>query len=89
MKKKPLRMCVGCRESFLQEELLRLVASEDGVRIDRGQKLPGRGAYLCCRTACVEKAKKRQSLQRALKCPVPEAIWVEIDQAIKVARVEE
>ncbi len=89
MKKEPLRMCVGCRESFLQKELLRLVASEGGVAIDGPQKLPGRGAYLCFRTACVERAKKRQSLQRALKCPVPDQIWIEIDQAVAAARVEE
>jgi len=89
LKKEPLRMCVGCRESFLQKELLRLVASEDGITIDASQKLPGRGAYLCFRTACVERAKKRQSLQRALKCPVPDQIWIGIDQAVAAARVEE
>ena len=46
MKKEPQRMCVGCRESFLQKELLRLVAREDGILIAASQKLPGRGAYL-------------------------------------------
>ncbi len=89
MKKEPLRMCVGCRESFPQRDLIRLVASEGNPVIDDRQKLPGRGAYLCCRPACVERAKKRQSLQRALKCPVPEQIWIGIDQAVAAAKVEE
>ena len=89
MKKEPLRMCVGCRESFLQTDLWRLVAWKDGVWIDALEKLPGRGTYLCLRTACVERAKKRQSLQRALRCPVPDQIWIGIDQAVAAARVEE
>ena len=74
---------MGCRESFPQKQLLRLVAGkEDGVTIDRTGRMAGRGAYLCFKGACVEKAKKKQSLQRALKCPVPEGIWIELDQVL-------
>lgn len=83
MKKAPQRTCVGCRNLFPQNQLLRLVAGKDcDVAIDRSGRMAGRGAYLCFDEACVGKAKKRQSLQRALKCPLPETIWLEIDQLL-------
>ncbi len=79
-KRRPLRTCVACREKRDQRELMRITASKDGVvTLDSQQKLPGRGAYICYRQECVEKAKKRDLLRRALKCPVPEEIWGIID----------
>ncbi|MBP6137083.1 MAG: YlxR family protein [Clostridiaceae bacterium] len=82
-KKRPLRTCVACREKRDQRELMRITASKDGVvTFDSQQKLPGRGAYLCYRRECVEKAKKRDLLRRALKCPVPEEIWKNIDYTV-------
>lgn len=89
MKKEPLRMCVGCRERFPQKELLRLVASPEGVAIDRTGRMPGRGAYLCYRETCVIGAFKKKSLQRALRQALNESIWIEIDQAVKSANERE
>lgn len=86
MKREPQRTCVGCREVFPQKELLRIAATADsGPVLDFRQKKPGRGAYLCYQASCVAQARKRQSLQRALKCPVPENIWIEIDRAVETA----
>lgn len=83
----PLRTCVGCREAFPQKDLLRIVADKAGeVRLDFDQRAAGRGAYLCYRQACLDRAVKRQSLGRALKRPVPQSIWIEIDQAVKAAQ---
>ncbi len=62
---------------------MRVTASKDGkVALDSEQKLPGRGAYLCYRRECVVKAKKRDSLRRALRCAIPEEIWNDIDSAV-------
>ena len=90
MRQAPQRTCVGCRETFPQQQLLRIAAKgPGGVSLDLTQKMPGRGAYLCYSEECLEKAKKRQSLQRALRCPLPEIIWIEIDQAVKSAHTRE
>ncbi len=63
--------------------MMRVSASKDGeVRLDLSQKLPGRGAYLCYRHECVEKARKRDLIRRALKCSVPEEVWVDIENAV-------
>lgn len=46
--------------------LVRVVRQEDGVRVDPGGKLAGRGAYLHNRRSCWEKGLKG-SLAHALK----------------------
>ena len=61
----PLRSCVACRRVRPKAELLRVARSRGaGPRVDaRG---PGRGAYVCPETECVERAIGRGGLTRAL-----------------------
>ena len=67
MKKVPLRMCVGCREMKEKRDLIRIVrTSEHSGEIDLTGKKPGRGAYICNDPACLKKAKKSKSMERAL-----------------------
>lgn len=54
----PQRTCVGCRETLAKRALIRVVRSPDGVRVDPGGKLPGRGAYLHDRVSCWESGLK-------------------------------
>lgn len=66
-KKIPMRMCVACREMRPKKELLRIVRTADGtVEVDRTGKKNGRGAYLCAREECLNKALKIRTLNRAL-----------------------
>lgn len=67
-KKIPMRMCVGCREMHEKRELIRIVKSaEDMVSIDMRGKAPGRGAYICKKSDCLERAMKSRALERALE----------------------
>jgi len=51
-----------------QAELTRFVKSPSGEVVEDPQRrLPGRGAYLHPRQECVESARKRRSLERALR----------------------
>jgi len=51
-----------------KKELVRVVRAPDGaVAIDPTGKLPGRGAYICKVSGCVENAGKRRILERNLK----------------------
>jgi len=61
----PQRTCVGCRSVRLRTSMKRLLVGPDGLCLDRGEGLPGRGAYVCGEAACVPKAVR--SLGRALK----------------------
>ena len=54
----PQRTCVGCREVLPKRNLLRLVRTDEGVRVDPTGKLAGRGAYLHDARACWEKGLK-------------------------------
>ncbi len=67
-KKIPMRMCVGCREMHEKRELIRIAKSAEGmVSIDMRGKAPGRGAYICRKSDCLERAMKSRALERALE----------------------
>jgi hypothetical protein len=79
-RKRP-RTCVGCRKEEGKRELLRIVRSPAGeVRVDRGGKAPGRGAYLCRNRECLRSARKRDALSKALKTKVPLEIYEELEK---------
>lgn len=62
----PQRTCVGCRQVLPKRTLIRLVRSQDGVKIDPTGKAAGRGAYLHNKRSCWE-AGLKGSLAHALK----------------------
>ena len=70
-RREPQRTCVGCRETQGKRSLIRVVRSQDGIKVDPTSKLPGRGAYLHDRRSCWEKALKG-SLERALRVRLDE-----------------
>ncbi len=71
MKKKiPIRKCIGCGQRKSKFELIRIVNNQDQIVIDPSGKLPGRGAYICPDKDCLEKARKKNSLDAALKTKV-------------------
>ena len=70
----PERQCVGCGRRAPQAELMRLCAARDeGTRRvvpSVGRERSGRGAYLCRREVCLERAVMRKAFQRAFKTSV-------------------
>jgi hypothetical protein len=63
----PVRTCVVCREKGGKRALIRIVRTEQGVVSDLTGKLNGRGAYLCHRSECWEKALRSDILEKALR----------------------
>ncbi|HAA47645.1 MAG TPA: DUF448 domain-containing protein [Synergistaceae bacterium] len=81
-RKRP-RTCVGCRNEEGKRELLRIVRTPEGdLRVDTGGKAPGRGAYLCKNLECLQAARKRDALSRALKVKVPREIYDELEELL-------
>ena len=77
VKKIPMRRCIGCMESRPKKELIRIVATrpeEEGaapkVVLDPTGKAPGRGAYLCPKPECFQKAVKKRAVARNLEVEV-------------------
>jgi predicted RNA-binding protein YlxR (DUF448 family) len=67
-----LRRCVACRRLEDRRGLWRVIRlAEGGLALDRGM---GRSAYLCPTGDCLEEARRRRRLQRALRCPVPDSL---------------
>lgn len=63
----PQRRCVGCLAVRPKSDLLRLARTgQDEVVIDKRGKMSGRGAYICRRRACIEKAVEARRFERAL-----------------------
>jgi len=82
-RREPVRTCVGCREEAGKRGLIRLVRGADGaVRPDPTGRAHGRGAYLHADAGCLEAARKRRALERALKADVPTALWQELTPAV-------
>jgi predicted RNA-binding protein YlxR (DUF448 family) len=74
-----VRTCVGCREEGTKSSLVRLVRGADGtVHLDPPGRAPGRGAYLHLTERCIDQARRRKALERALKAKVPDTLWKDL-----------
>lgn len=67
----PIRTCVACRETGAKRGLTRIVRGPEGdVAIDPTGKRNGRGAYLCDKAACWDRAVSSPLLARALNTEI-------------------
>ena len=93
-----MRKCIGCNESFPKKSLCRIVKTKiklenetaeekEIVRFDASGKLNGRGAYICKKLDCFEKALKSKRLSRALEIEIPSEVYDEIKA--EILKVEE
>lgn len=76
VKKPPMRHCLGCGAELPKNELIRVVRSPEGViSIDATGKSAGRGAYICKKAACLQKARKSGRLGKALDSSISDEIY--------------
>ena len=79
----PMRKCVGCGERRTKKELIRIVRTpEGGIAADTTGRMNGRGAYICPRTACLDKAVRSRGLERSLDIRIPDEILDELRRSI-------
>ncbi|WP_142415237.1 RNase P modulator RnpM [Hathewaya massiliensis] len=84
VKKTPERMCVGCMEMKPKKELIRIVKNkENEIFMDITGKKPGRGAYICRSTSCLESAFKTKRLEKNLSHKVDEEIYLKLKEEIE------
>jgi predicted RNA-binding protein YlxR (DUF448 family) len=75
----PIRTCVGCRQEAGKQTLIRIVRrAEGGAATDARGLTRGRGAYLHPDPVCIEAARKRRTLERALRTPIQAELWSEL-----------
>ena len=78
----PVRTCVACRQEAGKGSLVRVVRRADGaVAVDVTGRAQGRGAYLHRDPSCLEIARKKKALDRALRAVVTPECWAEIESS--------
>ena len=83
VRKTPLRMCTGCGEMKPKKELVRVVKSPEGeISLDLTGRLPGRGAYVCPKRACLKAARKARRLERAFSGPIPAEVYDRMEEEL-------
>ena len=82
LKRVPIRMCVVCREKDEKRQLMRLVRTPDGIQVDTGGKMNGRGAYICEKKECWERVLRTDILSRALKMKLNDQDRERLQQAM-------
>lgn len=64
----PQRTCVACRQKDAKRTYVRLVRTpEQRIEVDPTGKRNGRGAYLCPRRSCWQRAIDGRAIEHALK----------------------
>jgi predicted RNA-binding protein YlxR (DUF448 family) len=75
----PVRTCVACRQEGGKQSLVRVVRQADGsAAIDHTGRANGRGAYVHPEVDCIEAARKKRALERALKATIGPDVWAEL-----------
>ena len=88
-RKIPVRRCTGCGEGRPKKELVRIVRSPEGeISLDLTGKKPGRGAYICPKTACMNKARKAKRLENAFGTQIPPEVYELLEQQVAAAEQE-
>ena len=78
-RREPVRTCVACRQEAGKRILVRVVRDAGGgAALDPTGRAPGRGAYLHRDPSCLEMARKKKALERALKTTVGAELWAEL-----------
>ena len=83
-----MRRCIACGTSRPKQELIRIVTTETPAdagtgkmtEVDPTGRKNGRGAYLCKKLSCLEKAIKHKGLERSLKTPVPAEVFTTLKE---------
>lgn len=69
-------MCCGCGENLPKRDMVRIVKTPEGnILLDTTGKKSGRGAYICPKVECIEKAQKSKRLERVFSCKVPQEVY--------------
>lgn len=79
IKKQPERRCIACNEKVEKKQLLRIVRTpEKNIEIDLTGKKNGRGAYICKKEECLDKAIKSKKFERTFEMEINKQIYDDI-----------
>lgn len=77
-----IRTCIGCGRRSDKRSFARISRTSDGtIGLDRTNRGPGRGAYVCS-IDCLRQSADSKKINRALKCNVPEGAIDQIEESL-------
>ena len=83
MKKIPSRTCIGCGTQKSKTELIRIVKTQSGeIKLDKTGKLPGRGAYICDISECLNLAIRSKKLEKTFETKIEESVYESLKNTI-------
>jgi predicted RNA-binding protein YlxR (DUF448 family) len=76
-----IRRCLSCRQVAPKTSFWRIVRvyPSGQVQLDQGM---GRSAYLCPNKSCLQNAFSKNRLGRALKAPIPQALYQTLQERL-------
>ena len=78
------RTCIGCGEVHDKKTMIRIVKDLQGIiKADDTGRANGRGAYICLNEDCLEKAVKKQALNKAFNMQVSKDTVSEVSEYIR------
>ncbi len=80
----PIRTCIGCHCKLPQNSLIRFVCHiGESLEMQKLTKLPGRGAYVCRSTSCIQEAfKSSKRINALLRVQLPKSVIDEFKQTL-------
>lgn len=68
VRREPMRMCLICGQRRPKSSMLRIVrSSEASLKLDIGERIIGRGCYVCSEPSEIDTGKITGKIKRALK----------------------
>ena len=78
----PLRMCIVTREMLPKSNLIRVVKTLDGFKIDKTQKAPGRGFWIKKDKDTIILSKKKKVFNRVFHGEVSNEFYEILERAV-------
>ncbi|MDB9412528.1 YlxR family protein [Microcystis aeruginosa] len=79
------RRCISCRLFAPKESFWRIVRLHPSRQIQLDQGM-GRAAYICPQPNCLQLAKQKNRLGRALKASIPETLYESLQERLGTAK---
>lgn len=83
-KKIPMRQCVGCGQMNEKRLMYRVIRTNEGeLLLDKTGRKNGRGAYICPKGECLQKAIRSKGLERSFKMQIPKEVYETLEEEMK------
>ena len=72
----PDRKCIACGKIQNRDNMIKLTKNflTGNITVNKNSKEFGRSAYICYNESCIKSAIKKNKLEKALRCNIPDEL---------------